>query len=275
MFPTKKIPFVLAGAALLSFGTTLSNISSANAASLVNSAVIHIGVDDNSLFGINNIVNFLQGDGRFSSISNIDVDASGVPTLATLSGFESVLVVTDNRVGTITGGGFGTQLGNILDDYVIAGGRLVLGAFSGDAGIGIDGDILNLAPYIPQFGNAPAGNLDFSTANLSNPIFNGVNSFTSDFASIVNLSANGILLASYDSGTVGVATVANNSIIFINAFPGNESDFSNGSDFGTLFANALAAQPRDVPEPTSILGLLAMSAVATTGLGKFKKKNQV
>lgn len=266
---------IVAGVALLSLGTTLTNISSASAASLVNSAVVHIGVDDNGIFGINNIVNFLQSDARFSSISNIDVDANGVPTLATLNSFDSVLVVTDNRVGTTTGGGLGTQLGNILDDYVIAGGRLVLGAFSGDTGIGIDGDILNLAPYVQQSGNAIAGNLNFSTANLSNPIFNGVNSFSSEFANTVNLSPNGILLASYDSGTIGVATVANNSVIFINAFPANESDLNNGTDFGTLFANALAAQPRDVPEPTSILGLLAMSAVATSGVGKLKKKSKV
>jgi hypothetical protein len=232
----------------------------------VDTAVVHIGVDDTGSFGISNIVSFLGGDARFSSVGVIDVDASGVPTVGQLSAYDSILVATDNRVGTLTGGGLGTQLGNILDDYVLGGGRVVMSTFSGNTSLGVDGDILTLAPYVLAGENASAGLLDMAGANLAHPVFSGVSSFNSTFASNVNVSGIGILLGSYFSGTEAVLTVADDSVMMINGFPATQFDFSNGSDFGHLFANALALNgqaPPPVPEPCSlaVLGAGALGAV--------------
>jgi hypothetical protein len=222
------------------------------------SAVIHIGVDDTGGYGVDNIVNYLQGTGRFSTLANIDVDASGVPSAAQLSVYDSVLVTTDNRAGTLTGGGLGTQLGDVLDDYVLGGGRAVLSTFAGNVDIGVDGDILSLSPHTPVGPNASAGTLNMGSAVTSHFVFDGVSSFVSEYASQVSLASGGIVLASYASGTLGVLTVADDSVMFVNAFPADGADHSNGSDFGLVFANALAPP---IPEPSSfaLIGLAAAS----------------
>jgi hypothetical protein len=227
---------------------------SATATAQFDSAVVHIGVDDSGSYGIDNIVNYLLTDSRFDSITNVDVDASGVPTVVQLAAYDSVLIVTDNRVGVITGGGLGTQLGNVLDDYVMGGGRVVFSTFSGNSDIGVEGDILTLAPHVPTGGNASAGTLDMGTAVTSHFAFQGVSSFESEYASTITLSGAGVLLASYQSGTPGVLTVADDSVMFVNGFPADMADHMNGSDFGLVFANALAP----IPEPTTLLLALAV-----------------
>jgi len=221
-------------------------------------AVVHIGVEDTGSVGVDNVVNYLSGDGRFSSVDNIDVDAGGVPTASQLSSYNSILVCTDSRVGAITGGGLGTQLGNVLDDYVISGGRVVFTTFSGNSGIGIDGDILSLAPYVPAGGNSIAGSLNMGTAVLSHPVFDGISSFESTYASEIDISPQGILLGSYNSGEECVLTTLNDDVMFVNGFPCTQADYVNGSDFGLLFANSLA-----IPEPATMVmlgigGLLAI-----------------
>jgi hypothetical protein len=215
----------------------------------VSTAVVHIGVDDAGAFGIDNAVNFLLADGRFSTVDNIDVDASGVPTAQELSAYDSVLVATDNRAGALTGGGLGTQLGDVLDDYVMGGGRVVMSTFSGDTGIGIDGDILSLAPHIPQSGNGSAGSLNMATI-VPHPVFDGITSFQSQFASTLMLSPNGIEIGTYEGGNFCVLTVADDSVMFVNGFPASQNDYSNGSDFGLLFANALAMEGGRVRGPS-------------------------
>jgi len=220
-------------------------------------ALIHIGVDDTGQFGMENIENFLQADARFSSVANIDVDTAGVPTLAQLSAFDSVLIVTDNRSGDISGGGLGTQLGDVLDDYALADGLVVLTAFAGNDLYSVGGQLLAIAPHTVVGANANAGDLDFMTADLAHPIFDNVSSFDSTFASDIGVAPGGTLLASYLSGTPAVLTNADDSVRFVNGFPATEDDYTNGSDFGLLFANALVV----VPEPTSAwLALLALSA---------------
>ncbi len=224
------------------------------ASAAINTGVVHIGVDNTGPHGISNMLGYLGGDSRFSNVGNIDVDVSGVPSLSQLSVFDSILVVTGNRAGALTGGGLGTQLGNILDDYVVAGGRVVFSAFSGKSGIGVDGQILALAPYVSTgSSNAPAGSLNMGTANTAHFVFDNVSSFQSAHANDIALSANGILLASYHSGTLGVLTTLGDSVMLINGFPATQGNYSNGSDFGLVFANALAGPGTTAnPEPASL-----------------------
>jgi hypothetical protein len=238
----------------LSAAAMLASASSSRAA--IATAVIHMGVDDTGAFGIDNAVNYLSGDARFSSVASIDVDTTGVPTLGGLSSYASVLVVTDNRDGTLTGGGLGTQLGDVLDDYVAAGGRVVFSAFTGNFFIGVDGDILAVAPWASVGFNAASGPMDLTSA--SDSVFDGVSSFDSTFASDL-------------SGSAGVITNADHSIMFVNAFPGTQSDYSNGSNFGLLFANALAYEGEVVPEPSSVV-LAGLGGLGLMGLVRRRRR---
>jgi hypothetical protein len=229
-------------------------------------AVVHLGTDITGAYGVSNIENYLTGDPRFSSVVDWNVDTSGVPAASQLSGFESVLVVTDANDGTLTGGGLGTEVGNVLQTYVDAGGRVVVGAFGGDANIGIDGGILTLAPYAPvtgaNAGNGTAGDLNFSTADLSNFVFRGVTSFTASYDSNVTLTPSGIALAYYESGDLAVAANPSDSVILVNADPNVAADLSNGTDFGLVFANALAGSTTPEPGTFGLMGL----ALAALGL---------
>jgi hypothetical protein len=239
-------------------------------------AVLHVGTDITGAYGVSNIENYLRGDSRFSSVADWNVDTSGVPAASQLAAYESVLVVTDANDGTITGGGLGTLVGNVLETYINDGGRVVIGAFGGDASIGIDGGILTLAPYAPvtgaNAGNGTAGDLNFSTADLSNFVFNGVSSFTASYDSNTTLTQNGIALAYYMSGDLAIATNPNYSVMLVNADPNVAADLSNGTDFGLVFANALAGP---TPEPGTF-GLMGLALAAFGVLGRrrhFRRKS--
>jgi hypothetical protein len=213
-------------------------------------AVVHVGTDETGAFGAQNAITYLKSDSRFSSVTDINVDTSGVPTAGQLSQYGAVLAVTDNRDGTITGGGLGTQLGNVLDTYYHNGGRVILSAFDGNGQIGIDGNILNDSPAtMGGAGNANAGSMNIPAGN---PFpFGKVTSFSSTFASPIGLSAKGTDITNYASGTLGVVTNADNSIMFVNGFPFDQADYGNGTQFGLLFANALAGSNPAVTAPAS------------------------
>jgi hypothetical protein len=230
-------------------------------------AVVHVGTDETGIYGAQNAVNYLKNDSRFSSVADINVDVTGIPTAAQLAQYSAVLAVTDNRDGfNLDHGGKGTQLGNVLDTYVHNGGRVILSAFAGNSGLGIDGAILNDSPATIGNGNGFAGAMNIPA---SHPFpFGGVNSFSSFYSSNIGLSAKGIDIANYASGTLGVVTTADNSVMFVNGFPFNQSDYNNGSQFGLLFANALAgASPSELAAEfdSAIQGVT--SSVPTDGNG--------
>jgi hypothetical protein len=215
---------------------------SGSAAAQIDIAVIHIGVDDFGTYGIENAINYLSTDPRFSGIKAIDVDVDGVPSLDDLMSFAAVMVVTDNRVGVLTGGGLGTQTGNVLDDYYLAGGRIVMTTFSGTTDIGVDGDILKYTPYSLAGFNGIAGSLNFAGADLADPSLDGVGSWTSEYNADVNEANGGHVVAYYESGELGIARTDDFGIYLVNGFPADEADYLNGTDFGLAFANALAVE---------------------------------
>lgn len=220
-------------------------------------AIVHIGVAQSGSAGIDNLLSYLSTDSRISAIQTFDVDANGVPTVAELSPYASVLVATDGFLNVpLTGGGLGTQVGNVLDDYVDAGGRVVLTAFAGDGTIGIDGDILSLAPFQSGGFNVIPGFIDMSTAAVAHFVFDGVSSFHANYASEISAANGGRVLARYYqfNSTPAILTNNDNSVIMINAFPGSLGDYELGTDFGRVFANALA-----IPEPNATALIVAGS----------------
>jgi hypothetical protein len=224
--------------------------------------VVHIGVDPTGGWGIDNAVNYLMTDPRFSLVDSYDALFSP-PDLNTLLAYDSVLVVTDNRAGTLTGGGPGTALGNVLDDYYLAGGRVSMAAFSPDAGIGVDGDIAPYLPYTGPGGNGGAGSMDLAN-KVDDPVFDGVLSVSSEYSTAVNLANGGVALAYYFDGNLAVARSDDFGIYLVNVFPGNQIDYQNGTDFGHLIANSLVAR---IPSP----GSAALLALAAIGAGRRRR----
>lgn len=241
-------------------------VFAAQAPASANVAVVHVGTDETGEFGAVNAVNFLKTDSRFTSVADINVDVTGIPTAAQLAQYSAVLVVTDNRDGIITGGGKGTQLGNVLHTYHQNGGRVILSAFDGSTTIGIDGGILADSPATLIAGfNGAAGSM---SVPATHPFpFGGVNSFSSTYDNHIGKTASGIDVANYFSGEFGVLTTADNSVMFVNAFPFDQFDYGNGTQFGLLFANALAGSNPAVAAPTftTIVGSTTSSSNGGAG----------
>lgn len=221
-----------------------------------NVAFIHFGVtESNADFVRTN----LEADPRISSASVHAVDHLGVPNLATLMTFDSILISTTafSKGFPIDNGGTGTQLGNVLDDYVTNGGRVVFSGFTTLFGTSIDGDIEMMLPFdVVISGSGIAGLIDKSSIE-PHPVFSGVHSFDSSFAGDVAVSVDGEVLARYESFLPAVLTNHDDSIMLINAYAAWIPDYSNGSDFGLLFANALT-----IPAPATAAAapLLALAA---------------
>jgi hypothetical protein len=233
-------------------------------AGTIRTAVVHMGVDDSGSVGVSNVINYLDGDARFSAVGNVKVDGT-IPDLASLRGYDSVLVVTDNN-GTFSEA-TRTALGDRLAEYLDGGGRVVMTGFGADPNIGVLGSVLDRAPYEIDGTNTPGGGIDSTTTVDSHFAFlrGDMNSpFTfssSEPATAIQTSSRGIVLAEYVGSDLPlVLTTQGDAFMYINAFPGTAADYSNGTMFGQLFANSLAGGNGvvAVPEPTS----LTISAIA-------------
>lgn len=241
---------LLASAGILVIGP----IAAAGATKQV--AAIHIGAssDFEMEFGLAQI----GADPRINIAMDADVDdEDGVPTLQQLLGFDVLLVHTGPNADEYpyAGGGIGTQLGNVLDDYALSGGRIVFTAFAGQYGLAIDGDIEPMLPYsIVNSGNGPAGAMDLPPLVPSHPALEDVATFQSSYAGSLAVSEAGTVLAQYESSLPLAITNHDDSIMMINAAPTWIPDYSNGTDFARLFANALA-----IPAPST--SVVCMSAL--------------
>lgn len=222
----------------------------------------------------------LVASGLFDVIDLFDAsDPGGTPTLAQLSAYDSVLSYTNFAPDDAIG------LGDVLADYVDAGGGLVLGGYGlGDVATG--GGSTAFAGRIAQAGYSPLA----VTANLadpdgglsvlvaSDPIFNGLDVGAADFyyhdAFFANptLDAGATLLATDTGGLNLIARSASGRIVALNLFPGFATT-DNSDAFYQLLANGLTSvvPVAAVPEPGTAL-LAAEAGLAALGIACVRRR---
>jgi len=180
-----------------------------------------------------NIRSALEATGLISASDLTDVNACGAaPALASLSNFSAVLVWSNYPYGDPVG------LGNVLADFVDAGGGVVLATYSFTQSWRIDGRILT--PGYSPFGVSPSasgctGELSLANSNTSSALMQGVSAgpyFCNYNYTNPPLQAGATVVAVDTAGNRVVAVSQSNRVVGISIFPGF-------GDMGQLFANAL------------------------------------
>lgn len=193
------------------------------------------------------------------TLHNAAAGGAPLPTLSALSNYKAVFVFTDSP-----GFAYASNLGNLLADYVDAGGGVVDAMFA-NGSIPITGRWQSGGySAISSTGISVGSNLTLGTIAVPNsPIMTGVDSLSAINAYHANTSvrAGATLIASWSNGAplVAVSNGFNGQVVTLNFFPPSStarSDFWNASTDGAqLMANALLYVA--VPEP-STYALLAL-----------------
>lgn len=125
-------------------------------------------------------------------------------------------------------------LGNVLADYVDAGGKLVVTAYVYVIPFAITGRLMSDG-YFP-FTAVTNDNLGIKVwdADASHEIFNGVMSYTASNAAIVDLDLGATVIGRYTGGLTLAAVKG--SVIALNMFGGTPT---NGGDVGLLLYNSI------------------------------------
>ncbi len=195
---------------------------------------------------MNDIKSKLKGVGFFDSIDTFDVSDSTLPTLEYLKGFSAVMVFSDMSLGDASG------LGDVLADYVDAGGGVVVTTFAFNENYENElvGRISNDG-YLP-FDVGPQNNDDLLTMvpDLSDhPILLGVNSFnggSSSYHEEISLANGATLVAHWSNGVplIAVLEIGDSRVAGLNFYPVSsdmrEDFWDTSTDGARLMANAMA-----------------------------------
>lgn len=200
----------------------------------------------------------LMATGRFSSVSTITIH-NQTPTLAQLSVFDVACLAYTNAPPDDA-----VALGNVLADYVDAGGRVVLSTYSFST-------YWNVTGRITTSGYSPLTNVGVNgdvSGNLVATVPGDVIFYGVDLASVTyyhnanfahpGLDAGATLLATDGAGHNMIARNAAGNVIGLNLFPASFS--GNNAEFFELVANTL----KPIPEPSSLIvwSLLAGLGIA-------------
>lgn len=229
---------------------------------------------------LNDVQAKIAGTGLISGSVDVLNVGSSTPTLAQLQAYDAVLFFSDNVFANPT------TFGNVLADYVDAGGGVVQATFSfASMNIGGRWRAQNYDVWQPGGQSAP-GNLTLGTIyDPSNPILAGVTSFNGGSSSYYNtvgsLNPGAVAVADWSNGTpliaVNTSTFAG-KIAGLNFYPPSSdaaSDFwLSSTDGARLMANSLnfVTKQVSVPEPNSLLGLFAIGTLGAASTLKRKLK---
>jgi len=149
----------------------------------------------------------------FPHITSVDViDAEDyVPPLADLLAYQSI-IVSNSRVFE-----YAEEIGDLLADYVDAGGGVVMTVASFAQGFEIQGRLVDEG-YLPfNIGYGPIGSASLGYFNPDHPIMEGVTDAEGDLLVDVTLSSGAELVASWNTGNPFIATKGSN-VAAVNIF---------------------------------------------------------
>ena len=152
----------------------------------------------------------------YPDIAAVDwFDARGaIPTLAHLLTYDVVIVHNNYHYAD------DAAMGDVLADYVDAGGRLILTIFNFQLGWAIEGRIVTpgYSPFLPPGEFNHTSWADLGVYQAGHPIMQGVSSLGDYYRDRVNLAPGAELVASWDDGEELVAV--NGCIAGINMYVG-------------------------------------------------------
>ena len=237
----------------------------------------------------NDVVNNISNALVFSKVSGfLAGQGQATPTLAQLEQYNAVLVYSDAAFNDSVG------MGNVLADYVDAGGGVVVATFDFTPGnYGLLGRLVT-GGYMPlTTGNFTYGtDLTLVADQPSHPILNGVTSFnggTSSYHELVATTSGASLVAHWTDGQPLVATkqLTLGRVVALNFYPPSSnarSDFwLTNTKGGLLMANALlysapvgpiiTAQPTSQTLSVGSNVIFSVTASGTTPLSYLWSRN--
>lgn len=210
-------------------------------------------------------VSDLQATGLFDTITVRDIRFSP-PTLADLQQFETVLVYTNPPPANAIG------LGNVLADYVDAGGHLVLATFAFHDTSGVEGRITSPG-YSPLRDVGAKGNVsgDLVATLPSDPIFAGVHLNAVSYFQNLNFAhaavdPGALLLATDGAGHNMIARNGAGNVAGLNFFP-RGTIFANNQELFDLIGNALLPQPDPAEVTLELFDTDGTTVLATATAG--------
>jgi len=212
-------------------------------------------------------IELIGADSRFDQANSASLNLThGLPSMAYLQQFDSVLVFTDSISVELL------DLSDLLGNYVDAGGRVVLSTFWGQQAGSIGGKI-NSAGYNPLLNprHDAYRAATLGAYNSLDPLMQGVTTlegtmYLGDYST--GLDTGATLAASWDDGSPLAAYNYRGNVIAITLNP-NVAHLGHASgDYPQLFANGLAFHPRQVPEAGSLQLLATGLATLIIGLRK-------
>jgi len=193
---------------------------------------------------------------------------AGTPTLAQLSAYSAVMTWSNsahaNRVA----------YGDVLADYVDAGGRVILSAFSTyTSGNSLGGRIMT-SGYSPV--TSPGGSNHFVSSSYAGDgtlFYTGVGSLGFTYRDYLTVQGSGLVDGHYADGEILVAYRPDFAIFYMN---GNaHAELDGTGDWVQLEANLILWEGAAVPEPTTITllgaGLLALGLLARSRVSRAKQ----
>ena len=186
----------------------------------------------------------------FDTVDNFDLINDGTPSLELLSSYNVVVAYTNNTPADQAG------TGNVLADYVDAGGCVVISTYALSSTWEITGRMSD-SGYNPFTNTGPTADVSGNLNALIplDPIFNGVDLgalsyfHNSNFAQ-PDLDAGATLVADDGASTNMIARNANGNVVGMNLFPGNIG--GNNEQLYAMFVNAASSCAGNVAPPSPL-----------------------